>query len=94
MLGKATDADTPVDFDLEFCATRGDLLLRLNHWMALHDPDAIIGWNVVQFDMRILHEHARRLGIPLLLGRGGSEMQWREHGFRATIITSPARRGA
>ena len=82
MLGNATDADTPVDFDLEFCATRGDLLLRLNHWMALHDPDAIIGWNVVQFDMRILHEHARRLGIPLLLGRGGSEMQWREHGSR------------
>lgn len=82
MLGKATEADSPVDFDLEFCATRGDLLLRLNHWMALHDPDAIIGWNVVQFDMRILHEHARRLGIPLLLGRGGSEMQWREHGSR------------
>ncbi|NNB54361.1 DNA polymerase II [Pseudomonas fragi] len=82
MLGKATAADTPVDFDLEFCATRGDLLLRLNQWMARHDPDAIIGWNVVQFDMRVLHEHARRLGIPLLLGRGGSEMQWREHGSR------------
>ena len=82
MLGKATEADTAVDFDLEFCATRGELLQRLNQWMALHDPDAIIGWNVVQFDMRVLHEHARRLGIPLLLGRGGSEMQWREHGSR------------
>ena len=82
MLGKATAADTPVDFDLEFCASRGDLLLRLNQWMARHDPDAIIGWNVVQFDMRVLHEHARRLGIPLLLGRAGSEMQWREHGTR------------
>lgn len=82
MLGKATAADTPVDFDLEFCASRGDLLLRLNQWMARHDPDAIIGWNVVQFDMRVLHEHARRLGIPLLLGRGSSEMQWREHGTR------------
>ena len=82
MLGKATEADTAVDFDLEFCATRGDLLLRLNQWMAQHDPDAIIGWNVVQFDLRVLHEHARRLGIPLLLGRAGSEMQWREHGTR------------
>ena len=82
MLGKATEADTPVDFDLEFCATRGELLHRLNQWLALHDPDAIIGWNVVQFDMRVLHEHARRLGIPLLLGRAGSEMQWREHGTR------------
>ena len=82
MLGKATEADAAVDFDLEFCATRGELLQRLNQWMALHDPDAIIGWNVVQFDMRVLHEHARRLGIPLLLGRGASEMQWREHGTR------------
>ncbi|KQB52704.1 DNA polymerase II [Pseudomonas endophytica] len=82
MLGKATAADAPVDFNLEFCATRGDLLQRLNQWLALYDPDAIIGWNVVQFDLRILHEHARRLGIPLLLGRAGNEMQWREHGTR------------
>ena len=82
MLGKATEADTAVDFDLEFCATRGELLQRLNQWLALHDPDAIIGWNVVQFDLRVLHEHARRLGIPLLLGRAASEMQWREHGTR------------
>lgn len=82
MLGKATEADTPVDFDLEFCSSRGQLLERLNQWLAQHDPDAIIGWNVVQFDLRVLHEHARRLGIPLLLGRGGSEMQWREHGTR------------
>ena len=82
MLGKATEADTPVDFDLEFCSSRGQLLERLNQWLAQHDPDAIIGWNVVQFDLRVLHEHARRLGIPLLLGRAGSEMQWREHGTR------------
>lgn len=82
MLGKATAADAPVDFDLEFCATRAELLHRLNQWFARHDPDAIIGWNVVQFDMRVLHEHARRLGIPLALGRDGSEMQWREHGAR------------
>ena len=82
MLGKATETDSAVDFDLEFCASRGELLQRLNQWMALHDPDAIIGWNVIQFDMRVLHEHARRLGIPLLLGRGASEMQWREHGSR------------
>ena len=82
MLGKATETDNAVDFDLEFCASRGELLQRLNQWMALHDPDAIIGWNVIQFDMRVLHEHARRLGIPLLLGRGASEMQWREHGSR------------
>jgi DNA polymerase-2 len=80
MLGRAKEDDAPVDFDLEFCATRAELLQRLNQWIQAHDPDAIIGWNVVQFDFRVLHKHSRELGVPLLLGRDGSEMQWREHG--------------
>ncbi|MES2820899.1 MAG: DNA polymerase II [Pseudomonadota bacterium] len=80
MLGRAQDGDTAVDFQLEYCDSRGQLLERLNQWLALHDPDALIGWNLVQFDLRVLHEHARRLAIPLRLGRGGEEMQWREHG--------------
>ena len=80
MLGRPPELPPAVDFALEYCASRGQLLERLNQWMAQHDPDAIIGWNVVQFDLRVLHEHARSLAIPLLLGRDGSEMQWREHG--------------
>ncbi len=70
------------DFDLEYCTDRGALLRRLNDWLARHDPDAVIGWNLVQFDLRILHEHAQRLGVPLRLGRGGAVMEWREHGAR------------
>ena len=80
MLGRAQAADPAVDFQLEYCASRGQLLERLNQWLATHDPDAIIGWNLVQFDLRVLHEHARRLAIPLRLGRDGAEMLWREHG--------------
>jgi DNA polymerase-2 len=80
MLGRAPESAPDVDFQLEYCDSRGQLLERLNHWMAQHDPDAIIGWNLVQFDLRVLHEHARSLAIPLRLGRDGGEMQWREHG--------------
>ena len=80
MLGRAQAADPAVDFQLEYCSSRGQLLERLNQWLATHDPDAIIGWNLVQFDLRVLHEHARRLAIPLRLGRDGAEMLWREHG--------------
>jgi DNA polymerase-2 len=80
MLGRAQAAAPAVDFQLEYCASRGQLLERLNQWLATHDPDAIIGWNLVQFDLRVLHEHARRLAIPLRLGRDGAEMLWREHG--------------
>ncbi|WP_172736639.1 DNA polymerase II [Pseudomonas sp. Irchel s3h17] len=80
MLGAPNGDATQVDFALEYCDSRTLLLKQLNAWFARHDPDAIIGWNLVQFDLRVLHEHARRLAVPLRLGRGGEEMQWREHG--------------
>ena len=92
MLGRAREDDSAVDFDLEFCASREQLLERLNQWLARHDPDAIIGWNLVQFDLRVLHEHARRLAVPLRLGRGGEEMQWREHGSRTHYFAAAAGR--
>ena len=83
---------TAVDFKLDYCDTRAQLLERLNQWLALHDPDAIIGWNVVQFDLRVLHEHAQRLNVPLLLGRGGEAMTWREHGSRNHYFAAAAGR--
>ncbi|WP_341964011.1 DNA polymerase II [Pseudomonas sp. RC10] len=82
MLGPPNGDDSIVDFKLDYCDSRAQLLERLNDWMALHDPDAIIGWNVVQFDLRVLHEHSRRLNVPLRLGRDGEAMGWREHGAR------------
>ncbi|ATE80527.1 DNA polymerase II [Pseudomonas frederiksbergensis] len=92
MLGSPNGDDSGVDFQLEYCDSRTLLLKKLNEWFARHDPDAIIGWNVVQFDLRVLHEHARRLAVPLKLGRGGEEMQWREHGSGNHYFASAAGR--
>ncbi|GGU75885.1 DNA polymerase [Pseudomonas laurentiana] len=92
MLGPANGDDQAVDFDLEYCASRAQLLERLNTWLARHDPDAIIGWNLVQFDLRVLHEHAQRLKVPLILGRGGEPMEWREHGSRSHFFAGAAGR--
>lgn len=39
--------DTDIDFTLEYCTSRGIMLERLNAWFQQHDPDAIIGWNLV-----------------------------------------------
>ncbi|MBC3304088.1 DNA polymerase II [Pseudomonas sp. SWRI18] len=91
MLGPPNKADA-VDFKLDYCDTRAQLLERLNQWLALHDPDAIIGWNVVQFDLRVLHEHAQRLNVPLMLGRGEEPMAWREHGSRNHYFAAAAGR--
>ncbi len=82
MLGPANGADASVDFDLDYCASRADMLRRFNEWMERHDPDAIIGWNVVQFDLRVLQKHADDYGVPLRLGRDGSTVEWREHGIK------------
>ena len=80
MLGPRNGGDEALDFALDYCDSRGQLIERLNSWMETHDPDAIIGWNVVQFDLRVLREQARRHRVPLKLGRGGAELEWREHG--------------
>ncbi|MFI8747108.1 DNA polymerase II [Pseudomonas sp. NPDC077186] len=79
MLGPANGDAGAVDFELEYCASRAELLERLNQWLARHDPDAIIGWNLVQFDLRVLREHAEQLNVPLRLGRGGDVLGWRQH---------------
>ncbi|AZE66305.1 DNA damage-inducible DNA polymerase II [Pseudomonas synxantha] len=91
MLGPPNKPDA-VDFKLDYCDTRAQLLERLNQWLVTFDPDAIIGWNVVQFDLRVLHEHAQRLNVPLLLGRGGEAMTWREHGSRNHYFAAAAGR--
>ncbi|HEY0062853.1 MAG TPA: DNA polymerase II [Telluria sp.] len=80
MLGPPNGGNAALDFDLVYCDDRPQMLERLNDWMARHDPDAIIGWNLVQFDLRVLRKHAERYNIPLRFGRDGSDMEWREHG--------------
>ncbi len=70
------------DFSLEYCETRADMLRRFNAWMARHDPDAIIGWNVIQFDLHVLQKHADDYGVPLAIGRGGAVVEWHEHSMK------------
>lgn len=82
MLGPPNGDDQPQDFDLEYVPSRPLLLEKLNQWLEQHDPDAIIGWNLVQFDLRVLQKHADRYQIPLRFGRGRNLLEWREHGFK------------
>jgi len=91
MLGPENGDASTLDFHLEYVASRPLLLEKLNAWFARHDPDVLIGWNVVQFDLRVLQKHADRYGIPLNLGRGHSPaLEWREHGFKPGIFFAQA----
>lgn len=90
MLGPENGDPSQLDFQLEYVSSRPQLLEKLNAWFAEHDPDVLIGWNVVQFDLKVLQKHAERYRIPLLLGRGNVEIDWREHGFKNGVFFAQA----
>lgn len=90
MLGPENGDASKLDFNLEYVASRPQLLEKLNAWFLKHDPDVLIGWNVVQFDLRMLQKHADRYGIPLRLGRNNETLEWREHGFKPGIFFAQA----
>ncbi|WP_240613846.1 DNA polymerase II [Salinicola acroporae] len=91
--GAGSEADRERDFELVYCDSRADLLHALNAWFARFDPDAIIGWSVIQFDLRQLQRHADRLNVVLRLGRGGAPVEWRAHGHQPNhyFVTIPGR---
>lgn len=53
------------------------LLIGLCKRISVIDPDLIIGWNVINFDMRVLIKRAERHQVKLRLGRGSREARWR-----------------
>ncbi|AXF77273.1 DNA polymerase II [Erwinia tracheiphila] len=90
MLGPENGDASGLDFTLEYVSSRPQLLEKLNAWFEQHDPDVLIGWNVVQFDLRMLQKHADRYGIPLQLGRNHEVLEWREHGFKPGVFFAQA----
>lgn len=51
------------------CGDERELLEQTVAAINRYDPDILIGWNVVGFDLRVLDARARALGVPLTIGR-------------------------
>lgn len=49
------------------------LLQHFFAWLQEEDPDLILGWNVIDFDLDFLAQKCRALGIPFALARGGEQ---------------------
>ena len=67
----------PSPTNIRWFADERALIRGLCSRLAIHDPDLIIGWNVINFDMRVLVERATKFRIPLTLGRAKSLAVWR-----------------
>ena len=67
-------SDQPVHCDdapVESLRSEGALLSRLFAWFAEHDPDLVLGWNVVGFDLDFIARRCRRLKMGFDIARGG-----------------------
>lgn len=94
MLGEPpAQAPEPDDFRLVYCPGRKAMIEQLNEWFERNDPDVIIGWNVIQFDLRVLQGTADACASPLLLGRERQSVEWRKHPGKQSYLfaTTPGR---
>ena len=58
-----------------------ELLRAFCHRVQELDPDVLTGWNVVDFDLRVLDRLATGWRVPLRLGRGGGGLRLRRSRF-------------
>lgn len=90
MLGEPPSEPEPTEgFALIYCASRKAMIGQLNEWFARNDPDVIVGWNVIQFDLRVLQKTADDCATPLLLGRERKPIAWRTHPGKQGYLFAP-----
>lgn len=70
------DPDTSCSY-LQWVENETDLLLALNDTIKSMDPDIVVGWNVINFDFKILVERAEVCKIKLNFSRDDSDVTWR-----------------
>ncbi|MFO0572917.1 MAG: DNA polymerase II [Polyangia bacterium] len=74
LLASPAHAHAPLDRDLvRTFASEAELLAAFCTSLCARDPDILTGWNVIDFDLAVLQKVAQRVGVPLRLGRDGSE---------------------
>ncbi|WP_371379127.1 DNA polymerase II [Thalassotalea aquiviva] len=64
---------------IEWVKDEYDLLLRFIHWLNEVDPDILIGWNVVNFDFKLLQKRCDLNNVKFAIGRDGNAPSWRQN---------------
>ncbi|WP_236701216.1 DNA polymerase II [Thalassomonas viridans] len=55
------------------------LLNTFLSWLRAYDPDIIIGWNVINFDMDLLQKRCDKYDISFAIGRDNKPAYWRKN---------------
>lgn len=83
---------TELDY-VEAAGSEADLIRRFLEWFSEVDPDVVVGWAVVGFDLKFLQERCDANGLEFSLGRGSERVHWRslEQGPQRLIAVVPGR---
>ncbi|GAB3514507.1 DNA polymerase II [Photobacterium alginatilyticum] len=92
MIG-APSGDEAENSWVQWVDSEKDLLLALESWFIQFDPDIVIGWNVIDFDFRLLLKRAEWNKLTLRIGRGKQPPHWRQSNQNPNqgFITIPGR---
>lgn len=67
----------PSETSIQWVKDEKELLQAMVRWFQDYDPDVIVGWNVIDFDFRLLHKRAEWNQVKLALGRGQQSSYFR-----------------
>lgn len=68
---------TEASDDYRACLNGAEVLKAFLAWVKQFDPDILIGWNVINFDLRQLELFGKRFNVPIVLGRDKSRLHLR-----------------
>lgn len=75
-----------------YCGSQKQCLQKFLEWLAICDPDILIGWSLVQFDLWVLESLCRQESMVFAVGRGGQSTHWRqEEGDGRRFLIIPGR---
>jgi len=77
-------------YQIDYYRDEKSCLFAFLDFIRAYDPDVLIGWNLIQFDLWVLHQLADKNAIAFRIGRGQENWHWRqedgESGRRFVII--------
>lgn len=82
------DESKKINNELEFFSNEKKLLKKFIFDIRELDPDILIGWHVIGFDLKFLENKCLKLGVPFIIGRDHTEVRVEEKkgsGFFAKI---------
>ncbi|WP_105901959.1 DNA polymerase II [Vibrio gangliei] len=92
MIGDESQHEPQSDTHIQWVANEYSLLQALIEWFDRYDPDIIIGWNVIDFDFRLLAKRSEWHKLPLKIGRGQQKLYFRQsNNTQQSFVSIPGR---